>query len=390
MKGLLKRLPFWGRSNKASHPPVKNHRYAQYSIVLFCIAAIIGVGQSGAGLVFKDATPNLLMVFPRDHGKHPDFETEWWYFTGNLESGDTNWGFQLTFFRRSLFNERAPMSSSWAVRDIYPAHFALTDATNRRFFHAELLSREGPGLAGAAEDDLNVWVKDWTARRQGQDIVIKANGKRHSLDLLLSPEKDLVLHGEAGYSRKGDTPSQASHYYSFTRLRAAGTLTFEGQSYKVSGLGWMDHEFGSSLLTQNQAGWDWFSLQLEDGTEFMIFHLRNKDGTFERPFGSFVPTDGKPMDLAGKQINILAKGSWVSPNTQARYPSGWTIDIPEKEVILEIEPFLDNQELVTAKSTQVIYWEGAVKVKGFREGKPVAGKGYVELTGYCEAMAGRL
>lgn len=390
MKGRFNRLSPRRRLTMVCRPTQKGSYHVRLIEALFCVLALLGICHAAAGSFFTGAAPDRSLVFPRDHGKHPDFETEWWYFTGNLQSEDNSWGFQLTFFRRSLLHERSPMNSSWAVRDIYPAHFALTDVTNGRFFHTETISREGPELAGADEDDLRVWVKDWVAQRKDQDIVIKASSKKHGLDLILSPEKKLILHGQSGYSRKGEAPGQASHYYSFTRLRANGTLIFQGRTYKVSGMAWMDHEFGSSLLSQNQAGWDWFSLQLEDGTEFMIFHIRDKDGAFERPFGTFVQADGTSLDLAGIPIRISSKKFWVSPNTQARYPSGWTIEIPDKKVILEIEPLVDNQELITSKSTQVVYWEGAVKVKGFREGEPVVGRGYVELTGYDTAMAGRL
>ena len=377
--------------------PVKRHnmagsgkRFAGIAIGFLCILTIFGVCRSVAGPVFKDADINRVLVFPRDHGRHSDFETEWWYFTGNLESPDNKWGFQLTFFRRSLLCQRPSLNSSWAVRDVYPAHFALTDITNGRFYQTELVSREGPGLAGASEDDLRVRVRDWVAEWRGGEIHIRARQNGYSLDLRLRPEKEKVLHGQGGYSRKGETAGQASHYYSFTRLRAEGILTFGGKASTVSGLAWMDHEFGSGILLPHQTGWDWFSLQFDDGTEVMVFHMSHKDGSLGRPFGTFVPAEGDPVDLAGKEISISAKGSWLSPHTRTRYPSGWTIDIPEMKISLKIEPLFDDQELVTAKSTQIIYWEGAVEVKGVREGKPVRGKGYVELTGYAHPMAGSI
>ena len=235
---------------------------------------------------FTAAVPGRVFTFPQDHGKHPDFQTEWWYFTGNLDEGDSSqWGFQLTFFRRSLVAKPSPRRSSWTVRDLYPAHFAITDIKTGSFFHTKLLSREGPDLASAAPEDLNVHVKDWSATRQGEAILLKAQHEGYALDLRLVPAKPVVLHGKSGFSRKGNAKDQASYYYSFTRLNAEGSLVFQGKTHEVKGLAWMDHEFGSSMLLEDQAGWDWFSLQLDDGTELMVFHLRKKDGSSERPFG---------------------------------------------------------------------------------------------------------
>lgn len=359
-------------------------------ICLMILLAACSAAASDAGLRFAQADRNRPMIFPRDHGKHPDFQTEWWYFTGNLDSDAGKWGFQLTFFRRSLLKERPPWRSAWAVRDLYPAHFALTDVSNSRFFHTDSISREGPGLAGAAVDNLDVHAKDWIAVNEGEAIRIKAFKDGYALDLLLNPEKEKVLHGDAGYSRKGDAPGQASHYYSFTRLKAEGALTFSGETHKVSGAAWMDHEFGSSILLPDQVGWDWFSLQLDDGSELMVFHLRRADGSFERPFGTFVPKQGGPIDLEGKVNVIKTASSWNSPRTGAVYPSGWSLEVPSRSIALHITPLVKDQEITAIRSTQVTYWEGAVEVKGLREGKTVTGRGYVELTGYAHPMGGRL
>ncbi len=339
---------------------------------------------------FKDARRGRIFDFPRDHGKHPEFQTEWWYFTGNVASDDRQWGFQLTFFRRSMMKERAKRESAWAVKDLYPAHFALTDIKGKRFYHAELLSREGPGLAQADSAGLNVRIKDWSAEQQGNDIRIRACQDAYALDLRLKPVKPVVLHGDRGYSRKGDADRQASYYYSFTRLEAIGTITFNGTSHKVEGLAWMDHEFGSSILLEDQAGWDWFSLQLNDGSEIMAFRLRKRDGSYERPFGTLVPDRGHPVDLEGRRITISVKKTWTSRRTQAVYPSGWTIEIPSQNIRLTVSPLFQDQELVAARSTGITYWEGAVEVHGSHNGSPVQGKGYVELTGYAHTMAGRL
>lgn len=361
--------------------------------VLFLLGVLIlgGTDASGSETVFQEAVPGRVLTFPRDHGKHADFQTEWWYFTGNLESeGGREWGFQLTFFRRGLAKKPARKSSAWGVTDLYPAHFALTDVKNSAFYHSELISRDGPGLAEAASDRLKVRVKDWHAEQQGNAISIKARDREYALDLKLVPMKPVARHGLSGFSRKGDEEGQASYYYSLTRLKASGILTFKGITRSVTGLAWMDHEFGSSILTEHQAGWDWFSLQLNDGTELMVFHLRRKDGTFEQPFGTFVAKDGRTIDLSGRDIRISSIGTWASPRTKAVYPSGWLVEIPDQKITLKIIPLVRDQELSGGHSTGIIYWEGAVRARGSRDGNDIEGKGYVELTGYARAIGARL
>lgn len=360
------------------------------SALLLLILIVIPQGSGGEPPRFKDAVPGRILTFPRDHGKHPEFQTEWWYFTGNLTSKDRKWGFQLTFFRRSLLKEKTRRKSAWAVKDLYPAHFAITDITNSTFHHAELMSREGPGLASSNPEQLSVRIRDWSAQQRGKEIHVKARQNGYALDLRFTPLKPVVLHGDRGYSRKGDAAGQASYYYSFTRLQTVGTLTYKGTPYEVTGLSWMDHEFGSSILLRDQVGWDWFSLQLDDGSELMLFHLRKQDGSFERPFGTLIPSSGTPVDLAGQTITIAKTGTWSSPHTKAVYPSGWKVNVPSQRISLRIDPVFKDQELATAKSTAVVYWEGAVNVQGSNNGKPVHGRGYVELTGYAHSMGGRL
>jgi predicted secreted hydrolase len=331
------------------------------------------------------------MVFPRDHGKHGEFQTEWWYFTGNLRSDhDRDWGFQLTFFRRAIGAQPVRKGSEWAVRDVWPAHFALVDIKNGEFFHTELITREGPGLAEAASDGLKARVKNWKAEEQNGAIRLNAEHNGYALDLTLAPAKPVVLHGDAGYSRKGDSEQQASYYYSFTRLTTEGAITFNNTVYQVKGLSWMDHEFGSGILEDGQSGWDWFSLQLDDGADIMVFNMRKKDGSPEKPLGTVVGPDGIKTDLSAGRVLISSLGAWTSPRSGAVYPSGWRLEIPGEAIDLEIAPAVLDQELSAEKSTGVIYWEGAVTVKGARRGKPVQGRGYVELTGYANSMAGKL
>ena len=351
------------------------------------LTGLVQIAHSGW---FEKAVPGTTLEFPRDHGKHPRFQTEWWYFTGNLVSKNNHWGAQLTFFRRSLFNKTSKERSAWAVRDLYPAHLAITNIGANKFFHTELMSREGPHLAGSAGDRLDVRVRDWTASQKDRDILLSASQRDYSIKLTLTPEKPLVLHGDNGLSVKGNDPNQASYYYSFTRLKAKGTLTFEGVGHEVEGLMWMDHEFGSSILSSEQVGWDWFSLQLDNGVDLMAFHLRRKDGSFEKPFATFVDNSGLPTHLSGNSIQIRSSGSWVSPRSKAKYPSAWVIEIPEKKLSLQIAPAVEDQELTADRSAGTSYWEGAVRITGTMDGHVVQGSGYVELTGYVESMGGRL
>ena len=339
---------------------------------------------------FEQIVPGRILSFPKDHGKHPDTLTEWWYFTGNLDSADNRWGFQLTFFRRGMFREKAFKDSAWGIRDVYPAHFAITNVKDNLFFHSEIISREGPGLANAKEDDLQVTVKNWRAYREGQNIRLHAEEGLYSLDLTLKPSKPMVMHGENGYSRKGKNDEQASYYYSFTRMEATGRIVFDGKTHEVQGLVWMDHEFGSSILSGEQIGWDWFSIQLDDGTELMIFSLRDKKGFFEKPFGTLVSVEGQAMELSGKGIKIIPLGSWTSPRTKTKYPAGWKLIVEDEGIELNVSPVISDQELSTSGSTQVIYWEGAIDVTGNRRGTIVSGRGYVELVGYAHSMEGRL
>jgi len=339
---------------------------------------------------FEKATQGRPLVFPRDHGKHPNFETEWWYFTGNLFSENHSWGTQLTLFRRGFFKKSAGKGSAWEIKDLYPAHFAITDVVDKIFFHTELMSREGPGLAGAAADYLNVHVKDWSASQDGDKILLKAREGRYAINLTLTPEKPVVLHGDEGLSVKGNDPGQASYYYSYTRLNAEGTVLFDGVEHHVSGLMWMDHEFGSSILSPDQVGWDWFSLQFDNKTELMAFHLRRKDGSFEKPFATLVDSSGNSTRLSGDSIIIKAVDYWVSPHTKAKYPSEWIIEVPEKKLRVKIVPAINDQELTTERSTGTSYWEGSAKVTGTIEGQPIEGNGYVELTGYAQSMGGYL
>jgi predicted secreted hydrolase len=309
--------------------------------------------------------------FPRDHGAHPGDPVEWWYWTGHLsDRAGRAYGFQLTFFR---------------VRELHLAHFGWTDAARGRFLYEEKMHLGLPGIAAAAEGKLDVSNEDWTAREgAGGAHVLVATGRAGELTLKLTPVKPPVLQGESGLSRKGPGPREYSRYVSITRLAAKGTLTRGSKSEPLSGTAWFDHEWGPGVLPKDAAGWDWFALQLDDGSELMLYRMRRADGT-ATPFssGTFVPAHGAAMPVRWSDVRLTETRSWQSPRTKARYPAGWRIAVASAGLDVSIEPLVADQELETPGSTGVTYWEGACAVKGTRGGKRVSGRAYVELTGYA-------
>ena len=342
---------------------------------------------------FRTALPGYQFQFPRDHGSHDDFQTEWWYYTGHLQAGDgRTFGYQVTFFRRAVAQEVAARNPSrWAIRHIYFAHFALTDEKGGQFRFAEKISRAGIRKAGAEAGRLDVWIDEWRAKVEGETHVIQARSEGLALRLRLIPEKPPVIHGADGVSRKGVAAGEASHYYSLSRMRTQGALTLSGADIPVTGQSWMDHEFGSNQLSDAQIGWDWFSLQMADRTELMLYQIRRRDGSIEPTSGgTWINPDGTSVPLARNAIVVEPLGSWQSPQSGARYPARWRITVPSVRLTVEILPTIPQQELVTRASTQVTYWEGSVTVKGKREGSSVSGLGYVELTGYAAPLRQRL
>jgi predicted secreted hydrolase len=323
--------------------------------------------------------------FPEDHGPHPSFRTEWWYVTGNLADEEgRHVGFQLTFFRSALAPEPPDSPSSWATNQAWMAHLAVTD-TDRGGFHAfERFARGAGGLAGARATPLRVWLEDWALEGVGRDAAfpmrLRASEGEVALDLVLEAGKPAVLQGDAGLSRKGPEPGNASYYYSQTRMPARGTVILRGDTLAVGGAAWMDREWSTSVLSEGQVGWDWFALQLDDGSELMLYALRMGDGS-SHPLseGVLVDAGGAKRRLTwGSDVVVERRGTWISPRSGARYPSGWRIRLPERGWNLEVTPVLEDQELDLAFR----YWEGAVRVTSLGEGPPTTGRGYVELTGY--------
>ncbi len=336
---------------------------------------------------FRLALPGYSYAFPRDHGSHDEFRTEWWYYTGHLTSEDgRRFGYQLTFFRRGIAQtDRPPNPSRWAIRHLYLAHFAVTDVNGGRFVYDEKVSRAALGKAGAATGRLHTWIDRWAATADGRMHHLTASTSLVSIDLRLATKKRPVLHGDAGISRKGQERGEASHYYSLTRMETEGILVINNERFSVKGGSWMDHEFGSMDLGEDLVGWDWFSIQLTDQTELMFYRLRHPDGrAASASSGTFIDADGDTLHLTTEDLHLEAINHWVSERSGARYPSQWRIAVPRLGLVLSLTPLIADQELITGKSTQITYWEGAVHVTGTRAGAAVEGEGYVELTGYAE------
>jgi putative ABC transport system permease protein len=351
------------------------------------VAALIlfGVPQLGAE-EWRAAERGYGYEFPRDHGQHPPHKVEWWYFTGNLEAEDgRRLGYQLTFFRIGAVV--APkVKSAWALRDVWMAHFAVTDAKGQRYLHADRLNRAGPGLAGAALDTLKVWNEDWSAALDAVGRMrLKAQDREMALDLtLVVPAAGPVIHGRDGISQKGGTEGNASHYYSLTHLESSGTLRVGAESWRVTGLSWMDHEFGTSFLEVGQQGWDWFSAQMEDGSALMLFQLRHEGGAAKTRFsGTWVSPEGEVVGLEAGDFTLKPGRVWQSAATQANYPVVWQIEIPKLGVQLECAAVMEAQEMRAELTPGLHYWEGAVDYRGTREGALLKGRGYLEMTGYA-------
>lgn len=322
--------------------------------------------------------------FPEDHGPHPDYKTEWWYFTGNLESETgRRFGYQLTFFRVGLKPGRVEdAASAWRAEHIYMAHFALTDVKGERFYPFERFARADQRLAGARAQPFAVWLEDWRVAGDGDGflpLTLRAQQGEVSVSLRLDSAKAPVLQGEQGLSQKSAEPGNASYYYSFTRMPTQGEIRIADQSYSVSGHSWLDREWSTSALAADQAGWDWFALQFSDGRELMYYRLRKQDGSADRhSAGVLVGPEGEVERLDSEDVQLKVLEHWTSPQTRIRYPVRWRITLPRQNIQLDIRPRLAQQEM----NVTVRYWEGAVAVTGQAAGKAISGSGYLELAGY--------
>jgi predicted secreted hydrolase len=357
--------------------------------LLLSLLASVPFAPPSAAQGFRSAEPGYEFSFPRDHGSHPEYRTEWWYYTGHLRtSSGKRYGFEVTFFRVGIAAPAAPGAatggSRWDLRHLMPAHFAITDVNGKSFRYYEKLNRASPFTADAALGRLEVFNEGWraTTNADGSWRLIAAEGK-DSLDLTLRARKPPAIQGENGISVKAEAAGYASHYYSMTRLEVSGTVNGE----RCSGQAWMDHEFGSSALRENQQGWDWFSIQLDNEAEVMLYVIRRKDGTPDvTSAGSLIASDGRVIHINRAQMKVTPLGQWKSKKSGATYPMGWRVELPSFGIRLTLQPLLRDQELITRGSTAVTYWEGAVDVDGSFGGVAVSGEGYVEMTGYDRAF----
>ena len=328
---------------------------------------------------WKIAEAPYPFVFPRDHFNHPDYQTEWWYYTGNLHSSDgRHFGFELTFFRSGLQKSMAQLGV-WDPDPLFLAHFAISDLDGSEYYYQERVNRAGPGLAGVSLEEARCWNGNWQAQwldsQTGRQRLEAVTDRAH-LNLMLQPEKPPVINGENGVSIKGPERGESSHYISFTRLHAQGTLRWHGTNFTLDGLAWMDHEFFTPAAHSGINGWDWFSIQLDNHEELMLYRLR-RDGSQADRFssGTFVDAGGRAHHLRASDFTLQAAG------TDGAYPANWRISVPQLQLTIEEHTALRNQELV-GNGTTPSYWEGSVTYAGTERNQAIAGVGYLEMTGY--------
>jgi predicted secreted hydrolase len=359
---------------------MKNSRVAAFLAALLFLQPVFAQ--------YREALSGYRYEFPRDNFNHPDFQTEWWYYTGNLKSSDGHrFGFELTFFRQAVTRDAAK-SAAWDLRDLYLAHLALSDLDGHNFYHSERTNRSGPGIAGVDAATERIWNGNWQMQRVGSDQTLQAIEELFQLHLTLHPQKPPVINGENGVSQKSEGPGRASHYISLTRLATSGSIDLKGKHFDVTGLAWMDHEFFTHQLESNQIGWDWLSLQLDDDTELMLFHIRRKDGSID-PYsaGTFVDARGNSTHLRAADFTLASVGTtWTSQSSRATYPIQWKIAIPKLGLELHAQTLLSSQEITGRTTVAPTYWEGAITLDGSRNNKSLSGVGYLEMTGYAQPV----
>lgn len=347
-----------------------------------CLALCLFLSATGNAAEYQLALPGYHYQFPRDDFSHPGYQTEWWYYTGNLTSSNGHcFGFELTFFREGV--SRDPNPSPWYVHDLYMAHFALSDLTGAQYHHAERINRAGPGIAGIDAAQHRIWNGNWQVHIGRQDQQIRAITDTFGIDVDLRPAKAAVIQGRNGISQKAAGVGHASHYISLTRLLTEGSIRLNSDTYKVSGTSWMDHEFFTGSMAPDESGWDWVGLQFADNTELMLYRMRHSDGSVD-PFssGSYVDPGGHVVFLSSGDFSMTPDGDfWTSPETKARYPLRWQIAIPKLGLRCTVTTPLRTQELISHFGPS--YWEGAVEITGQHANASLRGVGYLEMTGYA-------
>ncbi len=346
------------------------------------ISALSGSVDPGYDIADKQ----IAFSFPQDHGAHVTFKNEWWYFTGNLyDDTGRHFGYQLTFFRISLSPQEIERSSKWVTNQVYMAHFAISDMENREFHAFEKINRNSLGLAGFGEDAFRTNVEDWYI--EGQDdgtFPWNLYGEKEGIGLSLKvePLKDIVLQGENGLSRKSLDENNASYYYSVTRLSTEGYIKINGTKYDVRGFSWLDREWSTNALSEQQSGWDWFSLQFDNFTDVMYFQLRNKDGSaYPYNEGLVVNPDSSVIRLGTGDIELTPRRYWQSP-LGGKYPVEWEAEIKPLGESVILRAVFPEQEL----DLSTRYWEGAINICEKQDPKNIIGQGYMELTGYAESL----
>lgn len=331
-------------------------------------------------------------TFPRDHGAHPEFKTEWWYYTGNLKcsASDKHFGYQLTFFRQGVQPSPSVLDSSWSLRDIYFAHFAITDVSDQKFYSAEKVSRGNLDQAAYSQEQMDIRLNNWQIQQLDKDqFKLRAKESEFALELEVNSAKPMVLQGQRGLSRKTDIEGEASYYYSYTRLLSQGTIRIGDQNYEVQGNSWFDHEFMTNVLSSSIVGWDWFSIQLDSNQELMLYQLRNDLGQVKKwSKGVLIQPDGSLIQLDPKSITFHVIDTWKSSHNGAIYPSTWKIEYSPLELELLIKPQKNDQEFLVTRFQSMSYWEGTCQISGKVQGQQTQGYGYTELTGYSSPIRG--
>lgn len=354
------------------------------------------LSMSNPNKMFKRVLEPMEFQFPGDHLAHPDYKTEWWYFSGNVNTSvndeiERAFAYQFTLFRFALEPEvEQKKDSLWRTNTIYMAHLALTDLNQKQYYQQERFSREALGLAGASQNNdgtLQFWLNHWQAKslypEQLLPLKLKLKGNKFALDFQLDAVKPVVLQGENGFSQKSQQAGNASYYYSYTRLATQGTITLGQHTYPVQGLSWLDREWSTSSLGVDQQGWDWFSLQLDDGSDLMLYQMRKKDGTKDSfSSASFVDIKGQSQRLLATEFNMWPVEFWRSPDSGIRYPVKWQIEVPKYKLSLTVQAVVNAQEWSKKKDASFNYWEGAVVIEGFKDRQEISGSGFLEMTGY--------
>lgn len=330
---------------------------------------------------FKRADVERVFEFPADHGKHPGFRNEWWYLTGNLfDPQGRRFGYQLTFFRIGMGKQDQPRQSEWAADHVWMAHFAISDVDNKEHVQSQRFAREAVALAGVTMDPFTVWLEDWSVAAVAENTFpwkLNASTDEFALSLELNSEKMPVLQGENGLSRKGAEPGNASYYYSMTRISSEGELIIGGRPYQVAGLSWLDREWSTSVLSEEQVGWDWFSLQFNDNRDLMYYQIRHKNGNADiHSAGSLIDKLGRSQRLRKQDVALKVMRRWTSASGHD-YPVEWQMKIASEPATWIIRAVFEQQEMQTA----VNYWEGAVDIIDAQSGETL-GTGFLEMTGY--------